>query len=101
MYIYAKPLIAVDSVTRLFPHLVSEKPSAFVLQKAKVLFSFLLQIFLTFPPPEEKSLEGGQLLVDVQYSNLQGACPSVCSSRVTAGDLRGDQGGLGLQVLRP
>ncbi len=63
--------------------------------------SVLTSGFLTFPPSEEKSLEGGQLHLDVQCSTPQEAYPSVCSSRVTVGDLRGDQGGLRLQALRP
>lgn len=71
------------------------------LVESKVIVLFIPQIFLAFPPPKEKSLEGGQLLLDVQYSTSQEACPSVCSSRVTACDLRGDQGGLRLQVLQP
>lgn len=33
--------------------------------------------YLTFPPSEEKSLEGGQLHLDVRYSTSQEACPSV------------------------
>lgn len=77
------------------------KDNCVCLEESRVIVWFILQIFLTFPPPEEKSLEGGQLHLDVQYSTLQEACPSVFSSWVTVGDLRGDQGGLRLQVLRP
>ena len=57
--------------------------------------------FPTFPPPEEKSLEGGKLHLDEQYSTSQEACLFVCSTRATTGDLRGDQGVLRLQALRP
>ncbi|KAK2902270.1 hypothetical protein Q8A73_012016 [Channa argus] len=49
----------------------------------------------------EKSLEGGQLYMDAQNKTSQEACPSVFSTRVTAGDLRGDQGVLRLQAPRP
>lgn len=48
-----------------------------------------------------KSLEGGQLHLDIQFSTSQEACLSVSSSWVTACDLGGVQGGLRLQVLWP
>ena len=66
-----------------------------------VLLSFsVFSFFFTFPFIEVCGKVGKQHL-DAQHSTSQEACLSVCSTRVTAGDLRGDQGGLRLQALRP
>ncbi|TNN74308.1 hypothetical protein EYF80_015551 [Liparis tanakae] len=57
--------------------------------------------FQSFPPPEVKSLGGGQLRSDAERGASRGACSSVGSPRVPAGDLKGDQGGVRLQATWP
>lgn len=77
------------------------KDNSVCLAESRVIVFFIVEVFWLFLPLKKSLLKGGKLHLDVRYGTSQEACPSVCSTRVTVSDLRGDQGGLRLQALRP
>lgn len=69
-------LIAVNIITRSFLSLSPlKRQTVFVLQKADFLFCLRFRFFDFSSPWRKKSLEGGQLHLDVQYSTSQVGVP--------------------------